>query len=775
MTTKRKRRPGRAAIGHGNPHPEAAHPDTKAIVEAVFHAPSPEPLPVAAHAIPAIVADKRVRASSGKFVAKASAVILDPPKPTPVTGEPPASAHSTSDAVSATAVPHNADLQPTLSPKDETGARSDTSVGSGAGQAEAPKPPAPSRPSAVETSAPPDNDRPASATTAPPAAKPESSAAVTPIAIPDFEALAENMGRLIDYSGQAMAAYMKPRETGEVKPSFGEDVVETFKSMGKVAESWFANPAKMMQAQAALTTQLFGLWGASLTRFGSSSAETPVPIGTPIPRKVDKRFAAPEWQSSPMFDFLHQAYLVTADWAKTMVEDAEDVDPKEREKAAFYLRQMSSALSPANFLATNPELIKETFRENGENLVRGMKMLAEDIAAGRGELKIRQSDASRFKLGVDMATTPGNVIFRNDLMELLQYAPSTPEVMRRPILIVPPWINKFYVLDLNPEKSFIRWMVSQGLTVFVISWVNPDARHASKDWDAYMREGIFAALDGIEQAIGEREVSTIGYCVGGTLLAATLAYMAAQGDRRVSSATLLTTQVDFREAGDLKMFADEAQIRVVEAEMKQGGFLAGSKMANAFNMLRPDDLIWSYAVNTYIKGKQPAAFDLLAWNADSTRMTAANHAFYLRNCYLENKLTAGEMVIGGERLNLGRVTIPIYDLATKEDHIAPARSVFIGARYFGGPVRYVLAGSGHIAGVVNPPAKAKYQFWTGGKPDGAFEAWLSAATETKGTWWVDWIDWVKEQAPDMVPAREPGSGGLPALGEAPGEYVRVQA
>ena len=458
-----------------------------------------------------------------------------------------------------------------------------------------------------------------------------------------------------------------------------------------------------------------------------------------------------------------------------MIDDAEGIDQQTRDKAAFYLRQVSSAVSPANFLATNPELLKETFRENGENLVRGMKMLAEDIAAGRGDLKIRQSDSSRFTLGVDMAATPGKVVFRNDLMELLQYAPSTAEVLKRPVLIVPPWINKFYVLDLNPEKSFIRWMVSQGLTVFVISWVNPDARHANKDWDSYMREGIFAALDAIERAIGERDVSTIGYCVGGTLLAATLAYMAAKGDTRVSSSTLLTTQVDFREAGDLKVFADEAQIRVVEQDMKAGGYLAGSKMANAFNMLRPDDLIWSYAVNTYLKGKQPAAFDLLAWNADSTRMTAANHAFYLRGCYLENRLTGGERVIGGERLDLGRVTIPIYDLATKEDHIAPARSVFIGARYFGGPVRYVLAGSGHIAGVVNPPAKAKYQHWTGGQPTGAFEDWLAAATETKGTWWPDWAAWLKAQAPAMVPAREPGAGGLPALADAPGDYVRVQA
>ena len=586
--------------------------------------------------------------------------------------------------------------------------------------------------------------------------------------VPDVAALAVNMGKLIDAGGKVAAAYLKPRESGEIKPTFGEDVTDSFKIMGRVAEGWFANPMRLFQAQATLASQLFGLWGDSVARFAGGD-------GPVQDRKTDKRFAAPEWRGTPMYDFLHQAYLLTTDWAKTMIDDVESVDDATREKAAFYLRQVSSALSPANFLATNPELLKETFRENGENLVRGMKMLAEDIAAGQGEVKIRQSDASQFKLGVDMAATPGKVVFRNDLMELIQYAPATDAVVKRPLLIVPPWINKFYVLDLNKEKSFIGWMVSQGLTVFVISWVNPDARHAAKDWNAYMREGIFAALDAIEQAVGERDVTAAGYCVGGTLLAATLAYMAAKDDRRITSATLLTTQVDFQHAGDLKVFADEAQIRVVEKEMKTNGYLPGSRMANAFNMLRPDELIWPYAVNAYLKGRAPAAFDLLAWNADSTRMTAANHAYYLRNLYLENRLTAGEMVMGGERLNLGLVTAPIYDLATKEDHIAPARSVFEGARFFGGPVRYVLAGSGHIAGVVNPPSKAKYGFWTGAAPSGAFEDWLASAEEHKGTWWLDWIGWIKAQAPDTVPARTPGAGGLEPLGDAPGEYVRIRS
>ena len=391
-----------------------------------------------------------------------------------------------------------------------------------------------------------------------------------PAPMPDIAAFAANMGKLIDLGGQVAAAYLKPRETGEIKPVFGDDVADSVRTMTRVAEGWLGDPLRLFQAQATLTSQLFGLWGDSITRFTGAIAEG----GTlPAERKADKRFAAPEWRGTPMFDFLHQAYLLTTDWAKRMIDNAEGVDAPTREKAAFYLRQVSSALSPANFLATNPELIKETFRENGENLVRGMTMLAEDIAAGGGELKVRQSDPSKFQLGVDMAATPGKVVFRNELMELIQYASATETVLRRPILIVPPWINKFYVLDLNKEKSFIGWMVSQGLTVFVISWVNPDSRHAAKDWDAYMREGIFTALDAVELAVGERAVTAVGYCVGGTLLAATLAYMAAKGDNRISSATLLTTQVDFQHAGDLKVFADEAQIRVIEREMKTNGYL----------------------------------------------------------------------------------------------------------------------------------------------------------------------------------------------------------
>ncbi len=528
-------------------------------------------------------------------------------------------------------------------------------------------------------------------------------------------------------------------------------------------------PQRAIEAQTALTTQFIDLWAATLQRFQGMPAK---PVAEPD--QSDKRFSDVEWRDNPFFDFLKQAYVLATRWADDLVSRADELESHERHKAQFYLRQVTAALAPSNFIGTNPELIRATLAESGENLARGLKMLAEDIEAGKGNLRIRQSDARAFKLGVNMATTPGKVIFRNELIELIQYAPTTGEVYKRPLLIVPPWINKFYILDLNPEKSFIRWAVSQGLTVFVISWVNPDTRHADRDFAAYMHEGVLTALDCIEQATGEREVAAIGYCVGGTLLAATLGYLAAIGDKRIDSATLFTAMVDFTEPGDLRVFVDAAQLKATEERMVDRGYLEGSAMASAFNMLRPNDLIWSYYVNNYLKGKEPMPFDLLVWNSDSTRMPAANHTFYLRHCYLQNDLSNGRMVLSGKTIDLEKVTIPIYELASREDHIAPARGVFRGAKCFGGPVRFVLAGSGHIAGVVNPAEKPKYQFWTGGPVEGDLDSWLAKARETPGSWWPDWIQWIAAQAPEKVPPRTPGEGKLKAICDAPGEYVRVK-
>jgi polyhydroxyalkanoate synthase subunit PhaC len=585
----------------------------------------------------------------------------------------------------------------------------------------------------------------------------------------DIEEFARNVARIMEEGGKALAAYLKPREEGQVEDQYAE-TTDVVKTLAKVGDFWLRDPQRALELQSSLGKAYLDLWGNAVKRMAGEHVE---PLVTPDPK--DKRFADPEWSDNQFFDFLKQAYLLTTDWATKLVHDAKGLDPHTQQKAEFYVRQIANAIAPSNFILTNPELLRETLSSNAANLARGMHMLAEDIAAGHGELKIRQSDAKMFEVGRNLALTPGKVIFENDLMQLIQYSPSTATVLKRPLLIVPPWINKFYILDLTPEKSFIKWCVAQGLTVFVISWVNPDTRLAKKSFEDYMREGPLAALDVVEQATGEREVHALGYCVGGTLLATTLAYMAMQNDLRILSATLLTAQVDFTHAGDLKVFVDEEQVAAREREMKERGYLEGKKMATAFNLLRSNDLIWPYVISNYLKGKEPGPFDLLYWNSDATRMPAANHSFYLRNCYLNNRLSKRQMEIGGRKLDLKSIKIPIYNLATREDHIAPAKSVLLGAKFFGGKVRFVLSGSGHIAGVVNPPDKMKYQYWTGPKPTSAnLDRWLAKAKEHPGSWWPDWFGWIKAQDASEVPAREPGGGRVAAIEDAPGRYVKVR-
>jgi polyhydroxyalkanoate synthase len=584
------------------------------------------------------------------------------------------------------------------------------------------------------------------------------------------EAFAQNLARLVEEGGRAMAAYLKPREQSAAREEMAEEMASVMKTLGQVAEYWLADPARVVEAQTSLVQGYLNLWAATMHRMAGEPA---APVVTPSPR--DRRFADPDWSENPFFDAIKQAYLLTTDWAERMVRDAKGIDEHTRHKADFYVRQLGAALSPSNFVLTNPELLRETFTSNAENLVRGMKMLSEDIEAGRGDLKIRQSDPAQFEVGRNLAVTPGKVVFENDLFQLIQYAPTTATALKTPVLIVPPWINKFYVLDLAPDKSLLKWMVDRGLTVFVISWVNPDARLAGKGFADYMRDGVLAALDAVKLATGEPQAHAIGYCVGGTLLAVTLGYLAAIGEDRVKSATFLATQVDFTHAGDLKVFVDEEQLAALEKRMHEAGFLDATKMATAFNMLRANDLIWPYIVNNYLKGKSPFPFDLLYWNSDSTRLPPANHSFYLRNCYLENKLSKGEMVIDNVKIDLGKVTVPIYNLATLEDHIAPAKSVFLGGRYFGGPVKFVLGGSGHIAGVINAPAKTKYQYWTGNGVGDDLEQWAEHAEEHPGSWWPDWLMWIEEMGADLVPAREPGGGALTPIEDAPGRYVRVQA
>jgi polyhydroxyalkanoate synthase len=588
----------------------------------------------------------------------------------------------------------------------------------------------------------------------------------------DIEAFARNAGRMIEEAGKALGAYMRPREEGKLRDEPAEEIADVVKTLGRVLEYWLADPQRAFELQSRLGKSFLELWASAAKRM---AGEASFPIVAPDPK--DKRFSDPEWTSNQFFDFLKQAYLLTTEWANYLVAGATGLDPHTRHKAEFYIRQIANALAPSNFVLTNPELVRETLASNAENLVRGMKNLTEDIQAGGGNLKIRQSDGSKFEVGRNLATTPGKVVFQNELIQLIQYAPSTEKVLTVPLLIVPPWINKYYVLDLTPDKSLIKWCVDQGLTVFCISWVNPDERHGKKDFGDYMREGPLAAVNAVIQITGVEQIHTLGYCVGGTLLSVALASLAGKSDKRVKSATLLTTQVDFTHAGDLKVFAaDEDQIAMVERQMAEHGYLAGSKMAGAFNLMRSNDLIWPYVINNYLKGKSPIPFDMLYWNADATRMPAANHSFYLRACYLENRLTKGTMTIANQKLSLKKIKLPIYNLATREDHIAPARSVYLGSSFFGGPVRFVLSGSGHMAGVVNPPVKKKYQYWTGGPPSGDnLDRWMESASEHSGSWWPDWMAWLRAQDISKVDARPPGGGQPEPLEDAPGSYVKVKS
>ena len=587
----------------------------------------------------------------------------------------------------------------------------------------------------------------------------------------DPEAFSLNLARAMESGGRALAAYLKPRQALDPNDRPPSEVAEVIKTFGVVAQYWMSDQTRATDVQMKLGKAYLELWGSAMRRMAGEDAPRAI---EPAPR--DKRFADPEWKSNQFFEFVMQAYLLTTKWAFDLVREAEDLDPHTRKKAEFYVQQITNALAPSNFVLTNPEVLRQTLTTNADNLVRGMRMLAEDIEAGNGQLRIRQSDPTNLEVGVNMAVTPGKVIYQNDVMQLIQYQPTTEKVLRTPLLIVPPWINKFYILDLRPEKSFIKWCVDQGITVFVISWVNPDKKLGQKSFEDYMKEGPLTAMDVIEQVTGEMKVHTMGYCVGGTLLATTLAWLAEKRRVRVASATFLAAQVDFTHAGDLLVFVDEEQISALERQMQSEGVLEGSRMAMAFNMLRSNDLIWSYVVNNYLKGQTPSAFDLLHWNSDATRMPAANHSYYLRNCYLENKLSTGTMVIDNTLLDLSKVKAPIYNLATREDHIAPAESVLYGSQFFGGPVKYVLSGSGHIAGVVNPPSGGKYQYWTNDNiKAGSVADWMKGAVEHKGSWWPDWREWLVGHDPEEVAARPVGSDARPPIEDAPGSYVRVRA
>ncbi len=532
-----------------------------------------------------------------------------------------------------------------------------------------------------------------------------------------------------------------------------------------------ADPARLVEAHVSLWQDYLNLWQSATRRmFGQESD----PVVEPV--HGDRRFKDSAWDDNPIFDFIKQSYLLTSRWMLDTVRTVEHLDDKTAKKIDFYTRQFVDALAPSNFVLTNPEVLRATLESRGENLVKGLDNLLGDLERGKGRLQITMTDSGAFEVGKNIAITPGTVVFRNDLIELIQYAPLSKTVFRRPLLVIPPWINKYYILDLRPENSFARWLAEQGHTVFMVSWVNPDTALANKSFEDYMVECPLAALDAMEQATGEREANVIGYCLGGTLLACTLAYMTAKRDDRVKSATFLTALVDFKEPGDLGVFIDEEQLSQLEGEMKEKGYLEGSHMATTFNMLRANDLIWSFVINNYLLGKEPFPFDLLYWNADSTRMPAAMHSFYLRKMYQENRLVVpGGITLKGVPIDVRTVTTPSFFLSTREDHIAPWETTYTTTQLFTGPVQFNLAASGHIAGIVNPPASGRYSHWTNDVNPPDPKDWLAGATQHKGSWWPTWQKWIEPHAGDRVPARKPGDGKLKPLADAPGTYVLVKA
>jgi polyhydroxyalkanoate synthase len=582
---------------------------------------------------------------------------------------------------------------------------------------------------------------------------------------------AQNMAKVFEQAaGIARMVAERPNPVLTEAETQLTPVEQVTKTLGAISQSYMNDPQKLMDAQMQLWNSYTQLWQNAWAKVLGQETQ---PVAEPA--RNDKRFKDKDWQENTVFDFLKQFYLISANWAQDMVKNADGVDDHTRHKARFYVEQIANAVSPSNFGFTNPEVLRTTLATNGANLIEGMKHLQEDMQTPDGRLRIKQTDMTAFEIGRNIAMTPGKVVFRNETFELIQYAPTHAETYAYPLVIFPPWINKFYILDLNAKKSFVKWAVDQGLTVFIVSWVNADENQARKSFSDYMREGFLEAVQAALDATGAEKVNVIGYCIGGTLTAASLGWMAAQNDSRVNAATFFTTQVDFEKAGDLLVYVDEEQVKWIEGRMKDKGYLPGTRMADAFNLLRSNDLIWSYVVNNYMLGKDPMPFDLLYWNADSTRMPAGVHSFYLRECYMANKLAQGKMVLDNVRIDLKKVKMPIYNLAAREDHIAPLASVFRLGRYFGGQTKLVVSGSGHIAGVVNPPEANKYQYWTNDKGAPTVEEWLKGATEHPGSWWPDWAKWMSDKSGPKVKAPTPGSGKLKVIEDAPGTYVRARA
>jgi polyhydroxyalkanoate synthase len=575
--------------------------------------------------------------------------------------------------------------------------------------------------------------------------------------------------QVAERSGRLMGEFLQ-RQSGGKGVAF-TDEFGLAKAFMDLSARMLAEPWKLAEAQTRIFWDYVSLWQSTALKLMGQGTN---PIAEPA--QGDNRFRDADWQDHFLFDYIKQSYLIAARHIHDAVASVEGLPQDAQNRINFFTRQYVDALSPSNFAMTNPQVLRETLQSGGQNLLRGLNNLLADLERGGGELRISMTDENAFKVGVNVATAPGKVVFQNDLMQLIQFSPSTETVFRQPLLIMPPWINKYYILDLREKNSFIRWAVGQGHTVFVISWVNPDESYAQKSFEDYMFEGPLAALDAIERTTGTRDINLIGYCLGGTLLGATLAWMAAKDDRRVASATFFVSLLDFSIPGELGVFIDESQVENLERRMSERGYLEGSEMAATFNMLRANDLVWSFVIHNYLLGKDPFPFDLLYWNSDSTRMPAKMHSFYLRSMYLQNLLKdPGGVTLGGVPIDLRKITVPAYFISTAEDHIAPWKSTYKGARLLSGPTRFVLGGSGHIAGVVNPPSANKYGFWTSPELPETAEAWQAAAVKQEGSWWSDWQGWIAgRNGTERVPARIPGAGGLKAIEDAPGSYVKLR-
>ena len=588
---------------------------------------------------------------------------------------------------------------------------------------------------------------------------------------PVTKALLENLPAIAGHSRRLARIYLSRLASREI---LGGSAMEPLRRIllppfVELVRSILRDPRGLIEAQTQLWQGQMALMGATAQRL----------LGNPVapviePRRGDRRFRDAAWTESVAFDFIKQSYLLVAQYVQTVMKGGQDIDREDAARAAFYAGQVVDAMAPTNFPMINPEVLRATVESGGQNLIRGLRNLLADLERGRGSLRATVTDRSAFTVGDNIACTPGKVVYQNDLIQLIQYAPSTDTVFERPLLFVPPWINKFYVLDLQPKNSLVKWAVDQGHTVFMISWVNPDERLRHKGFESYISEGILDALSAIERATGERQVNVVAYCIGGILMGAALAHMAATRDDRVASSTMLTTLYDFTDVGEVSVFIGEREIAYLESVMEDKGYFEGERMASSFSTIRANDLVWNVLIQNYLLGRDPVPFDMLYWADDNTRMPARMHSFYLRNMYLHNRLREpGGITLLDTPLDLGKIDVPTYFLSTANDHIAPWKSTYRGSTLLGGPVKFVLGGSGHIAGVINPAGSSKYGYWTGDSLPTEPDRWLEKAQKHQGSWWPDWHTWLEPHTGARVPRRTPGDGELEPIEDAPGSYVRA--